>query len=100
MGWSDPAPKPPKPAKQSILSNPPEYPLAGHHVSHHIAHGILEGRQKLSVYIWYMHNPCYANPDAGTWDTLLKDTEKMPFTVAIDGFISESSDLADIILPD
>jgi len=100
MGWSNPAPKPPKPAKQSILSNPPEYPLAGHHVSHHIAHGILEGRQKLSVYIWYMHNPCYANPDAGTWDTLLKDTEKMPFTVAIDGFISESSDLADIILPD
>jgi anaerobic selenocysteine-containing dehydrogenase len=100
MKWSDPELKPPKPAKGSILAHPPEYPLALHHVSHHIAHGILEGRQEISVYIWYMYNPCYANPDSGTWEALLKDTEKLPFTVAIDGFISESSDLADIILPD
>jgi len=31
---------------------------------------------------------------------LLKDTGKLPFTVAIDGYISESSIYADIILPD
>ncbi|MEW5768555.1 MAG: molybdopterin dinucleotide binding domain-containing protein [bacterium] len=50
--------------------------------------------------MWYMYNPAYANPDAGTWDALLRDTQKLPFIVAIDGFMSESSDLADIILPD
>jgi len=100
MGWSNPEPSPPKPKNKSALKYPPEYPLANHHVSHHIGHGILEGRQKISVYMMYYYDPVYCNPDAGSWEALLKDTKKMPFIVAIDGFINESSDLADIVLPD
>ncbi len=100
MKFKHPEPEPKKPETKSVLANPPEYPLAHHHVSHHIAQGILEGKQKISMYIWYMYNPLYCNPDSGTWEALFKDTEKMPFLVAIDGYITESSQYADIILPD
>ncbi|MEW6007458.1 MAG: molybdopterin-dependent oxidoreductase, partial [bacterium] len=96
----NPKPEPEKPKHKSILANPPEYPLAHHHVSHHIAQGILEGRQKISVYLLYYYNPLYCNPDSATWEALFKDSEKIPFLVAIDAFISESSALADLILPD
>ncbi len=48
MGWPQPSPEPGKPAKDSVLAHPPEYPLAAHKVSHLVPFWIAEGRQKIN----------------------------------------------------
>ncbi len=95
-----PGPHPPKPKHKSVLKNPPEYPLANHHVSHHVAHGIKEGRQKINVYILYVHNPLYNQPDVETWREVLSSEKLIPFSVSININMDEAAQYADIILPD
>ncbi len=101
MGYDQPQPQPPKPKHDSILKNPPEFPLASHHVSHLVPFWIAEGRQKISVYINYMDNPVYTNPGADTvWGRLFRDEKLIPFRVVLSPFMGEEAQLADIILPD
>ena len=95
-----PEPHPPKPKHKSVLQNPPEYPLANHHVAHHAAHGIKEGRQKINVYMLYVHDPLYSMPDADTWRSVLADEELIPYFVSFSINMDEATQLADIILPD
>jgi anaerobic selenocysteine-containing dehydrogenase len=83
-----------------VLKNPPEYPLANHHVSHHVAHGIKEGRQKINVYMLYVHNPLYNQPDVETWREVLSSEKLIPFFVSININMDEATHYADIILPD
>ena len=57
MGYNQPQPQPPQPAKPSWLASHPDYPLAGHKVSHMTPFWIAEGKQKINVYFTYMDNP-------------------------------------------
>ncbi len=101
MGFGGgPGPHPPKAKKKSILKYPPEYPLANHHVAHHVAHSVLEGRQELSVYMLYVHDPAYTQPDSGTWQKMLRDKDKIPYFISFSINMDHSTQLADIILPD
>jgi len=101
MGWPQPQPEPPKPGKPSYLSNPPDYPLAGHKVSHLTPFWIAEGKQKINVYFTYQDNPVYTNPGAqAVWGKLFRDEKLIPFYVSMSPVMGEETALADIILPD
>ena len=101
MGWPQPQPEPPKPAKPSYLSTPPDYPLASHKVSHLTPFWIAEGKQKINVYFTYQDNPVYTNPGSdAVWGRLFRDEKLIPFYVSMSPFMGEETALADIILPD
>jgi len=101
MGWPQPQPEPPKPAKPSYLAHPDEYPLAGHKVSHLTPFWISEGKQKINVYFSYQDNPVYTNPGAqAVWGKLFRDEKLIPFYVSMSPFMGEETALADLILPD
>jgi anaerobic selenocysteine-containing dehydrogenase len=101
MGWPQPSPAPSKPKKDSVLAHPPEYPLAGHKVSHLVPFWIADGRQKINVYITYQDNPVYTNPGAmAVWGKLFKDEKLIPYLVSMSPFMGEETALADLILPD
>ena len=101
MGWPQPEPAPSKPAKDSTVAHPPEYPLAAHKVSHLTVFWMAEGRQKVNVYMTYQDNPVYTNPGAmATWGKFLKDEKLVPFYVSMSPFMGEETALADLILPD
>lgn len=101
MGWPQPSPEPGKPAKDSVLAHPPEYPLASHKVSHLVPFWIAEGRQKINVYFTYQDNPVYTNPGSmAVWGKLFKDEKLIPYFVSMSPFMGEETALADLILPD
>jgi len=101
MGWPQPDPKPGKPAKDSILAHPPEYPLASHKVSHLTPFFITDGRQKINVYFTYQDNAPYTNPGSmAVWGKLYKDEKLIPYLVSMSSHMGEETALADIILPD
>lgn len=54
----------------------------------------------VDTYITWVHNPVFVLGDNQKQIDTLKDRKKIPFFVAIDLFMSESAELADIILPD
>jgi len=69
---------------------------AGHSSLNRIrAHGERPG-----IYMWYHHNPAYANGDTQQIIDILKDESLLPFTVAVTPFYDETAALADLILPD
>lgn len=72
-------------------------PVAGHQVLEAIGRGTAESP---GVYMWYGHNPAYANGDVARTVEILKDEERLPFTVCVSPFYDESAALADLILPD
>ncbi|MBI5893445.1 MAG: molybdopterin-dependent oxidoreductase [Deltaproteobacteria bacterium] len=61
---------------------------------------IKDGIQKVSVLLNYMSNPAYSSPAASVWRDVLKDEKLVPFIVDFSPFMSETAELADIILPD
>ncbi|MBI4612382.1 MAG: molybdopterin-dependent oxidoreductase [Planctomycetes bacterium] len=72
-----------------------------HHVSNQIYPVIAEGSEgRPYVYMTYCHNPVYVNGDCRMSSELLKDETKIPFMISVDIALSETSELADLILPD
>lgn len=61
---------------------------------------LAAGEDKIDTYMTFVHNPVYVLGDAQQYIDILKDRSKIPYFVAIDAFMSESTALADIILPD
>lgn len=76
------------------------YPEASHGVSHTVLPLIKEGVHKVSIYMTYMYNPAYSNPQTKLMEEILKDENLIPYHVAITPFVSEGAALADIILPE
>ncbi len=75
--------------------------LPTHHVSHQVLSMIKDGSHgRPDVYMWYCYQPVYSNGDCKENIAILKDESLLPFTVAVSPFYDESSELADIILPD
>ncbi|MBF0369027.1 MAG: molybdopterin-dependent oxidoreductase [Magnetococcales bacterium] len=61
---------------------------------------VKEGKQKVSVLFNHMSNPAYSSPAASIWREVLKDEALVPFVVDFSPFMSETAELADLILPD
>jgi len=100
MGWPQPSPEPAKGATPSVIATPPLYPLASHHVSTHAPYMIMRGEAKVAVWMFYYDNPAYSYPSSHVWEAMLKDESLLPFTVSFSCFMSESTALADMIIPD
>jgi anaerobic selenocysteine-containing dehydrogenase len=86
------------------LYTPSEYPLSWQwqvmRVGQLVYPYLKEGRAKLDTYISYTFNPAYNYPEAQLAREVLLDENLIPFHAAIDVVMSETSALADIILPD
>ena len=61
---------------------------------------VQRGERKVEVFFNHMSNPVYSSPAASVWRAVLKDERLVPFLVDFSPFMSETADLADIILPD
>ena len=71
-----------------------------HHVSHQVFKMIKDGKAgRPEVYMWFCHNPVYVNGEVQENIDVLKDESLLPFTVSADAYYSESTALADLILP-
>ena len=100
MGWPQPEPVPSKGKTPSVLAAPPLYPLASHHVSTHAPYMIKKGEAKVSVWMTYYDNPVYTYPSSHVWKDMLSDEKTVPFYVSFSPYMSESTELADLIIPD
>jgi len=101
-GWLFPrGPKEkPKPAILSFIEDKEASALPGIGAGHSILKRIKESGERPGVYMWYHHNPAYANANTQETIDVLKDESLLPFTVAVTPFYDETAALADLILPD
>jgi thiosulfate reductase / polysulfide reductase chain A len=75
--------------------------LPTHHVNHRVFSMIKEGSHgRPKVYLTYVYNPVYVNGDCRENIEVLKDESLIPYFVSVDTAMSESTELADLILPD
>ncbi len=100
MGWPQPEPVPPKGKVPSVIAAPPLYPLASHHVSTHAPYMVKNGEAKVAVWMTYYDNPAYTYPSSHVWADFLKDEATVPFFVSFSCYMSETTELADLIIPD
>ncbi len=61
---------------------------------------VKRGERKVQVLFNHMSNPVYSSPAASVWREVLKNESLIPYLVDFSPFMSETADLADIILPD
>ena len=74
-----------------------KYPLAGE-VYQDLPESILSGEPyPVDTIFLYYTNPLFSTPDVGRW---YKALEKVPFIVSFSPFMDETTDHADLILPD
>ena len=64
-----------------------------------IDHMIDEEKRSIGFYLTYLSNPVYADPSGKRAGEILKDEKLVPFYVAADTHITETSLFADMILP-
>ena len=64
-----------------------------------IDHLIDEEKRSIGFYLTYLSNPVYADPSGKRMEEILKDEKLIPFYVAADTHITETSLFADMILP-
>jgi anaerobic selenocysteine-containing dehydrogenase len=86
------------------LYTPSEYPLSWQwqvmRVGQLVYPYLKEGRAKIDTYLSYTFNSAYNFPEANLAQDVLRDESLIPFHAAIDVVMSETSALADIILPE
>jgi len=101
--WDKFVPRPfMEPTKQKVwneISWPKEYPLAHHEMSMLLPHLLKQGRGKLAMYFTRVYNPVWTNPDGFMWMDALKDESLFEMHAALTPTWSESSWLADYVLP-
>jgi len=100
MGWPQPDPSPPGGPVPSAIAKPPLYPLASHAVSTNVPYMVMRGEAKVSVWMSYYDNPVYTYPSPQVWEAFLKDESLVPYLVSFSCFMSESTELSDLIIPD
>jgi len=61
---------------------------------------VKTGVKRVSVLFNHMSNPAYSSPASSFWREVLKDKKLIPLIVDFTPFMSETSEYADIILPD
>ena len=95
-----PKPKPKTKATKLHIVDGDGYAFPTHHASHRVFDMIRKGPERPDIYMFYCYNPVYVNGDVQRNIELMKDEGKMPFIVAVDVALSESTELADLVLPD
>lgn len=89
-----------KPRKLKIIDGE-DVALPNHHVNHRVFSMIRDGKNgRPKVYMTYVYNPVYVTGDCQENMDVLKDESLIPYFVSVDTTMSESTELADIILPD
>ena len=83
----------PQPAPQRAGS-------AARQLNHAFPFELKEGARQVQVLFNHMSNPAYSSPAASVWREVLKDEKLVPYLVDFTPFMSETSEFADIILPD
>jgi len=61
---------------------------------------VKDGTRRVRLLFNHMSNPAYSSPAASVWREVLKDQVLIPYLVDFSPFMSETTELADIILPD
>jgi anaerobic selenocysteine-containing dehydrogenase len=75
--------------------------LPTHHISHRVFKAIKDGKHgRPDIYMFYCYEPVYANGEVQENIDIMKDEKLIPYIVAATPFYTESSALADLILPD
>lgn len=78
--------------------------LCTHHVNHRIFENFKKGCKKTGrspkIYMLYVYNPVYVNGDCQENIECMKNEGLIPLIISSDTAMSESSSLADYILPD
>jgi anaerobic selenocysteine-containing dehydrogenase len=75
-----------------------EEPYA-HSTKSGIDHLVEKENRPVSFYMTYLSNPIYSEPSGRQIADILKDEKLIPFYVAADNYITETSVFADIVLP-
>ncbi len=83
----------PQPAPESTVSDATQ-------LNHTFPFELKSGARQVQVLFNHMSNPAYSSPAASLWREVLKDEKLVPYLVDFSPFMSETADLADIILPD
>jgi thiosulfate reductase/polysulfide reductase chain A len=100
--WKYPFPPPQRETKALDLLQGEKgayaFPIAN--VSHQILTMIDKGPERPDIYMVYCHNPVYSNGNCLENARIFKDESKIPFLAAVDVTLSETSELADLVLPD
>ncbi len=69
-------------------------------LNHTFPFELKDGEHQVQVLLNHMSNPVYSSPAASIWRETLEDEKLIPYIVDFSPFMSETSDYADIILPD
>lgn len=96
--FSEPKPIPPQPAVRTAYLN--------RHTGRESTYGLFEelakdSNKKSPVDVWftYMANPLYECPNTENVEKLFTNESSIPFHVAIDSHLTETAELADLVLP-
>jgi len=73
---------------------------ASRQLNHAFPFQVKDGTRQVQVLFNHMSNPVYTAAAASLWREVLKDETLVPYLVDFSPFMSETSELADIILPD
>ncbi|HEB30778.1 MAG TPA: DMSO reductase, partial [Spirochaetes bacterium] len=100
--WKVPKVKGPKSKKLKILDGfPGDVAYPNHHVNHQVLKMIKDGSYgRPDIYLIHCYNPVYVNGECQENIDILSDENLVPFVVSADVSMSESTALADLILPD
>ncbi len=72
-----------------------------HHVNHQVLKMIKDGKYgRPEIYMFYCYNPVYVNGECQENIDIMKNEKLIPYIVSVDIAMSESTALADLILPD
>jgi len=83
-----------------LQPEPEQTGSASEQLNHAFPFEVKGGKRQVSVLFNHMSNPAYSSPAASIWREVLKDEKLIPFSVDFSPFMSETAELADIILPD
>ncbi len=84
----------------SLQPAPKKTGSAARQLNHSFPFEIKDGKQKVQVLFNHMSNPAYSSPASSVWREVLKDEKLVPYIIDFSPFMSETTELADIILPD
>ena len=102
-GWKAPSSKPAAVSKGLHVKDgfPGEAAFPTHHVSHQVLPVIKDGHAgRPKVYWWSCYNPGFINGDNHELQSILQDESIIPFLITSTITYDESSQFADLILPD
>ena len=99
--WSAPIKSPSGASKKLKIVDGENIAYPTHHVNHKVFELIRKGTYgRPKVYMMYCYNPVYVNGDCKANIETMKDEKLLPYIISVDTSMSESTQLADIILPD